>query len=171
MRDRLIPLAAALALAGPPASAALSLVEAGIVCPELRETVERRPAPGTESGFVDIIEDPIEFDLLTRDVPLIQRLGFGLRVRSDYAEETPVTVVVEHPPFGERAVSVERWDSSVAAGSGALNIFTFDERYEMVPGAWTFAVEVDGTREVEVTFNVGTDPEPVDDACLEMLSV
>ena len=171
MRHRLSGVLVALTLAGSPAGAALSLVEAGVVCPELRDTVERRAAPGTELGFVDIIADPVEFDVLTRDVPLIQRLGFGLRVRSSYADEMPITIVVEHPPFGERAVSTERWESSVAPGGGALNLFTFDERYEMVPGRWTFAVEAEGMRQVEVAFTVGTDPGPVDAACLDMLSV
>ena len=175
MRHRLIPLAAAaLCLSAGGASARLSLVESGIVCPALRETIESRPAPDTEAGRVDTIEGAIEFDLADRDVPLVQHVSFGFRIALDDAgPDADVTIVVEHPPFGERAVSRESWVQSMVAGGVALNLFTFDQPYEMVPGPWTFAAELDGERLVEVPFTVGAPgaAERVDAVCLSVLNV
>jgi hypothetical protein len=176
MRHRLISLAAtvALCLSGGGAAGRLSLVEAGIVCPEVREAVSSRPAPDTEAGRIDTIEGEISFDLSDRTVPLIRHVSFGFRIALDEAgDDADVTIVVEHPPFGERSVSRESWVQPMAAGATAVNLFTFDFPYEMVPGPWTFAAEIDGERLVEVPFDVGTPgaSERLDAVCLSMLSV
>ena len=173
MRARLIPLILTV-LAAAPAAAQVRLVEAGIVCPEIRERAERRPAPDTEAGHVDTLAGEVEFDLPDRAVPLIRHLSFGFRVALDADRpETPLTVVVEHPPFGERQVSRESWVQWVGPGETTMNLFTFDESYEMVAGPWTFAIELDGERLVEVAFEAGVPgaAERVDAVCLSMLSV
>ena len=173
MRHRLIPLVLACALPWG-AQAKVRLIEAGIVCPEVREAAETRPAPNTEMGHIDIIEDEIVFDLPDRQVPLIPHLSFGLRVAlKDGVPATDITVVVEHPAFGSRKVSRESWSQSVDPGATTVNLFSFDFPYEMVAGTWTFAVEIDGTRHVEVPFEVGAPGamEKVDAVCLSTLSV
>ena len=172
MRDRVIALAAAALVASAGASqAGLSLVEAGVVCPEIREATEQMAAPDTVSGFVDLIDEEVTFDVETRGVPLIRHLSFGMRVASDAPEVTDITVVIEHPPFGADATTRESWETTVPANGQALHLFSFDYEYEMVAGAWTFAVELDGERVVEVPFTIGVDPEPVDGVCVGMMSV
>ena len=174
MCHRLIPATlaalAALAIAGA-ASADVSLVEAGIVCPEIRDAVERQEAPDTETGFIDIIDEAIVFDSPTRDVPLIPHLSMGLRVASDSDEVLVADIVVEHPPFGAAEVSRESWETVIEPGGTTIGLFSFDFPYEMVAGPWVFAVEVDGERFVEVSFNVGVDPAAVDAVCVGMMSV
>ncbi|UWQ21270.1 DUF3859 domain-containing protein [Jannaschia sp. W003] len=174
MRPRLIPLLLlACALPFGAAQARVRLVEAGIVCPALREASGQRPAPDTQTGTVDILSAGVEFDLPDRVVPAMQHLGFGLRVEVEAGEpETELLIVVEHPPTGPEGVTRESWTQVAAGGERSLNLFTFDYPYEMVPGPWTFSIEVEGERVVEVPFTVGDRfaNARVDAACLEMLN-
>ncbi|KIT18002.1 DUF3859 domain-containing protein [Jannaschia aquimarina] len=173
MRHRLI-LATLLACAASlPAQAKVRLVEAGIVCPNDRESAGYRDAPDTEAGRIDLIAEQIEFDLYDRTVPAMEHLSFGFRVQLKADQpETEVTIVVEHPPFGERQVALEQWTQTLVGGESSLNLFTFDYPYEMVPGRWTFSIEIAGQRQVEVPFVVGDRfaNANVDQTCLGNLS-
>ena len=172
MRAGLTITALLLACAAPAAQAKVRLVEAGIVCPEVREG-ERRPEPDTESGFIETIEEEVVFDLPDRRVPLMRDLSFGFRVAlKDGEPATALTIVVEHPPFGARSVSRESWTHLVEPGGTSTNIFSFDERYEMVEGRWRFAVELEGERVVDVPFDVGAPgaAERVNAVCLTALN-
>lgn len=156
-----------------PAMAKVRLVEAGIICPEIRDGDGRREAPETETGFIDIIDQDLVFDLPDRHVPLIQHLSFGFRVALKPGEpNTRITIVVDHPPTGDAGITRESWSQWIAGGERSMNLFTFDYAYEMVPGPWTFAIEVAGQRQVEVPFVVGPpgfNPK-VDQVCLGALN-
>jgi hypothetical protein len=169
MRHRLGPLLAAALLAGP-ASAQVALVEAGIVCPR-EVTGALREAPGTEAGVIRDLDQATEFDLTTRVVPTMPDISFGFRVGATGGAGEVVSIVVTHPPMGERGVTRQEWTTVLAPGTTALNLFTFEEAYEMVPGPWAFAVEAGGERMAEARFEVTEAPVPTVEAmCLAVFS-
>ena len=134
--------------------AQVQLVEAGIVCP--REAVGALvAAPGTESGTIRRIEGEVRFDLAGRVVPTMDDLSFGFRAAlKPGAPPVAATIVVTHPPMGPRAVTRQEWEDTIVPGGDSLNLFTFEEEHEKVPGAWTFSIEVDGEPVVTVPFEV-----------------
>ena len=163
----------ALLLAPWPAAAKVRLLEAGIVCPAPKAEGARREAPDTETGFIDVIEQGLTFDLPDRAVPLMPDLGFGVRVAlKDGEPDTRLTIVVEHPPTGAAGVERESWTQWVTGGETSLNLFSFDHAYEMVPGTWTFSIEVEGERLVSVPFEIGVPgaARRVEEVCLGNLA-
>ncbi len=161
-----------LTLLATPAAAQVRLSDAGIICPrESRgDLVE---APGTEAGHIRRIEEGLSFDLPDRIVPTMDQLSFGFR--TELKPGTPaldVTVVVTHPPMGERGVEREEWSDTIQPGTSSLNLFTFELDYEKVPGDWAFSIEVGGEPVVTVPFTVTeTDGRgPVERTCFQFLA-
>ncbi|CTQ31943.1 DUF3859 domain-containing protein [Jannaschia rubra] len=155
-----------------PAAAQVRLVGAGIVCPR-ESRGELVPAPGTEAGHIRRIEEGLIFDLPDRIVPTMDDLSFGFRTALKPGTPTQtVTVVVTHPPMGPRGVEREEWTDVIEPGTQSLNLFTFEEDYEKVPGPWTFAIELDGVPLVEVPFEV-TEADGrgrIEQVCFQFLS-
>ncbi|MEM8850019.1 MAG: DUF3859 domain-containing protein [Pseudomonadota bacterium] len=172
MRHRLIGLAILFICAAAPAAAQVRLIEAGIVCPR-EPSGETVPAPGTEAGVIRQIARETVFDINDRQVPTLPLLSFGFRTAvKDGAGPQDVTVVVTHPPMGERAVTRQEWDDVMWPGDTNLNLFTFEEEYEKVVGPWAFSIEIDGEPVVTVPFMVvpqGTSG-PVQDVCFQFMS-
>jgi hypothetical protein len=159
-------------LAATPAWAQVQLVEAGIICPRI-VTGELVEAPDTEVGAIRRIDQRLAFDLDARDVPTITNLSFGFRVALDPGEgDREVTIVVTHPPMGERGVTRQSWEDQLVAGQSSMSLFTFEFDYEKVPGTWTFAVEVEGEPVVSVPFEVAAPDArgPVEAACFQFMS-
>ncbi|UWQ17380.1 DUF3859 domain-containing protein [Jannaschia sp. M317] len=161
-----------LALWGGAAQAQVRLIEAGIVCPRISvgELVE---APGTEAGVLRRIREGLVFDLNARTVPTMDHLGFGFRTGlKDGAEAQEVTVAVTHPPMGPREIEREEWTTTLWPGESNMNLFTFEEDYEKVPGPWTFSIEQAGRTLVSVTFEVTRDSGQgaVEQACFRFMS-
>ena len=155
-----------------PVAAQVHLVEAGIICPRESDGLLVE-APGTESGVIRRIEAGLAFDLPDRTVPTLDQLSFGFRSALDAGEpETEVTIVVTHPPMGDRGVEREEWTDVLSPGAANLNLFTFEEDYEKVVGPWTFAVEIDGATVLSVPFEVaqGENVAAVEQACFQFLS-
>lgn len=176
MRDRLTLPTLCLALLGgafaTAASAQVRLVEAGIICPRISagELVE---APGTEAGVIRRIEEGLGFDLPARTVPTMDNLSFGFRTAlKDGASAQNVTIVVIHPPMGERGVMREEWPDTIWPGDTNMNLFTFEHDYEKVTGPWSFSIEIDGAPVVQVAFEVTDDGGrgPVEAACFQFMS-
>lgn len=173
MRDRVTGLAVGLLLLGAGAAAAqVRLVEAGIICPRASsgDLVE---APGTEAGFIRQIEQGLAFDLFSRTVPTMDDLSFGFRTAlKEGAAPQDVTIVVTHPPMGARGVVREEWSDTIRPGVANLNLFTFEQEYEKVPGRWTFGIEIDDVPVVTVAFDVTQDGGrgPVERACFRFMS-
>ena len=169
MLPRLAPLVLLLAA---PAAAQVRLVETGIVCPRI-VTGEMRPAPDTEFGEIRQIDQPVIFDLDARTVPTMTNLGFGFRIGLEAGQPArDVTIVVTHPPMGPRAVTRQSWSDRLEPGEDSVDLFTFEEDYEKVPGRWTFSVEIDGSVVVEAPFDVVAEGGhgPVEDACFQFMS-
>lgn len=154
------------------AEAQVRLVEAGIVCPR-EPSGALVEAPGTEAGVLRQVEEGLAFDVLSRTVPMIDDLAFGVRV--ELKAGTPplsAVVVVTHPPMGPRGVTREEWPDALLPGGQSVNLFTFEQDYEKVPGRWTFGLEVEGEPVVTVAFDVLAEggQGPVEQVCFTFLS-
>ena len=144
----------------------LVLEDYGVVCEV--ELQGRRAAPGTESGLLNIIDQQREIDVTTRAVPAEIGLSFGIRATLEPGHVIEdLRVVVEHPPMGPNAVTVERWDAEANAGTTMVNLFTFEHDYERVQGKWVFRLMSGADTLLEqrfVVFPAGTVPA-VQQAC------
>lgn len=168
---RPIFLLTALSLAAP-AAAQVRLIDAGIICPRDSDGA-LIDAPGTETGFIRQIDEGLSFDLPDRVVPTIDQLSFGFRTALKAgASETPITVIVTHPPMGERGVERQEWKDTLVPGGGSMNLFTFEFDYEKVPGSWAFSIEVDDQVVVTVPFEVTETANQgrIEQACFQFLS-
>ncbi|CUH78989.1 DUF3859 domain-containing protein [Tropicibacter naphthalenivorans] len=149
-----VSLCAAMAQAESGSDAALvTLIDHGVICQVDPEGT--RPAPGTESGILNIIEQSKPIDVTTSAVPAERGLSFGIRAQiAENSVPEALTVVVQHPPMGDAGVTVERWGADVAPGQTLLNLFTFEHEYELVQGTWTFQLVQGDTVLIEQSFAV-----------------
>jgi len=129
------------------------LVESGVFCPNL--TAGQREAPGTESGFIKLIDGEATVDFHTHTVPGQLEMGFGMRFRlADGELPRSAMVTVTHPPTGPRGVTEESWMIELSDQSLSMTLFSFDEPYEVQFGTWTMAVSVAGEELLHQTFDV-----------------
>ncbi|MAM61795.1 DUF3859 domain-containing protein [Maritimibacter sp. UBA3975] len=128
-------------------------IEAGIFCP--REASGREEAPGTERGYIDLIDGELYADFHTNVVPGEIGLGFGIRFQlQEGLGARNVEIVTTHPPFGSPPVTVERYATTAYDDSPNASLFTFDYPYEVALGEWTIAVELDGEVVLSQTFTI-----------------
>ena len=141
-------LSAALALvAASPAAAqdlrispALRDARAGIFCAE--NTGERRPAPGTVSGYVETLA-AAELRAETGTLPLVPGLSFGFQATAAGAPIDGAVMTIRHPPFPGLGATEQTMDLSFGTGPTTY-LYSFDLAYEMVPGPWSMEVRADG---------------------------
>ncbi len=154
---------AALFLAGAAAAdghGAVELLEAGVICDIVLEG--RREAPLTESGVLNLVRRDRHVDVVTTRVPAVRGLSFGIRVQARRGVPDQARLVLSHPPMGAARVRVQSWNVPLTAGEPALNMFTFEQRYEMVQGRWTFELRAGNDLLARSRFDVvpaGTVPE------------
>ena len=136
-------------------------LEFGVMC-DVRPT-DSIPAPGTVSGVLNLIDEDRQIDVVTQAVPAELGLSFGIRVRlAPEAERALLDVIVTHPPMGDKGQEVEAWVDNVAPGSLTLNLFSFEEPFELIEGPWLFQLRHEGDVVAEQSFLVtpkGTVPE------------
>lgn len=120
--------------------AVFALVDAGVVC--ATGDRRRKDAPGTRSGFVELVEGPFSIGLSAQRIPALPGLGFG--VVATASEATPpqvMRVTVTHPPMGADGTERETWLADVSPGGSLVNFFRFDLQEERVPGVWTIEAQ------------------------------
>ncbi|GGG66752.1 hypothetical protein GCM10011415_12020 [Salipiger pallidus] len=129
------------------------LIDHGVICQISSEG--SRPAPDTMVGQINLIEQTRDLDVTTQLVPATAGISFGIKfMLAPGAGTREATVIVTHPPMGEAGITRETWLSTVDEFSPSLNLFTFEFPYEMVPGPWVMALELDGERVLEQSFEV-----------------
>ncbi len=110
--------------------------KAGIFCAQ--KVIRTNPAPGTIAGVTNVIEGEPGFISVSRRVPAVLGVGFGVKVRVDdpfgYSD---VWITVTHPPMGPDGVTEEFYVSSISGTETSMNLFQFDFDYELVPGPWS----------------------------------
>lgn len=121
----------------------LVLDQFGVICEIFPEG--QRAAPDTVSGILNVVEQDQPIDVETVRVPAELGLSFGIRATlAPGTALTGIDVVVTHPPMGGAGQTVERWGATFNAGEVNLNLFTFEEEYELVQGPWLFQLISDG---------------------------
>ncbi|WP_179381545.1 DUF3859 domain-containing protein [Jannaschia marina] len=156
LKPLLIPLVLALSFGAGAARAEITLLRAGIVCPDGRDG-PMRDAPDTLIGGVREV-DGLAIDLDTRDVPMIPGLGLGLQTRWEGPGGATLRMVTLHPPMGENGVTEQSYTRDFAPGETSTRAYTFEFAYEMVPGPWTLQIaDATGTL-ISVDFTVSDTP-------------
>lgn len=131
----------------------LELIEAGVFCPV--ESTGTEVAPGTERGYIDLIEGDVTADFRSAIVPGELEMGFGIRYKlAEGAGTASVVVATIHPPFGTPPVSREEWVNTVHDDSNSMSLFRFDDAYEIALGEWRFELSIDGELVARQTFFV-----------------
>ncbi|WP_370284203.1 DUF3859 domain-containing protein [Pseudooceanicola sp.] len=150
----------ALVIAGPAlgqtgnfVSPRVELLEFGIFCPD--EPSGQVEAPDTERGFIDLIDGDPPVDFRTDVVPGELGLGFGMRFRLAGDEGLRMgRVIITHPPFGSPPIARESYAITLDGSATSMTQFDFDDPYEVQPGTWSMAVEIDGEIVLRQDFTV-----------------
>lgn len=151
-----------------PVAAQVRLVETGIVCPAAEEG-QLIAAPGTLAGFIRRIDD-MGFDMPGRVVPAVSGVAFGIRTELKGDGPLDVRMVTRHPPMGADGMTEQVHEVTLLPNVSNLRVYRFDFGYEMVPGAWTLAVEAEGATLLSVDFEVTDAPDPrLADICGHLL--
>lgn len=148
------------------AAAGIRLVDYGVICEVI--LTNKRAAPNTESGVLNIIGPGRDFNVRTDRVPAELGLSFGLRIAlPDGADGQTVKVTVRHPPMGAKRITRQRWTAPIAGGERILNLYTFENEHELVKGRWRFTIEGADGKTIRHTFHVSgpLDVPAVQDAC------
>ncbi|PRY93437.1 uncharacterized protein DUF3859 [Hasllibacter halocynthiae] len=149
------------ALAGPAAAeirfdpAVVTGLRAGLWCAS--DTGERQEAPGTVSGYIDLVADPV-LRRATEMVPLSSGTTFGIEATFASGVSGTAQVIVTHPPFGGSGETRQAMNPHPAAGR-AIAFYTFDYPHEEVAGAWGFTLLLDGREVARAAFEA-VEPRP-----------
>ena len=131
----------------------MASVEAGVICaPESTGTAE---APGTVAGTTHLIGEEPPFVAVTRRVPAVLGVGFGVKARSvDAAGLYPVLMTVTHPPMGDGAVTTQTFETTIRGTDPSLTFYQFDFDYELLPGIWQMTASSGDVTFYRTTFEV-----------------
>jgi len=134
-------------------SPAISGLEAGIVCAPV--TVGSAPAPDTLAGATHIIDEEPPFVSVSRRVPAVIGIGFGVKsTASTKSGIDDVLVVITHPPMGADQIRTQSFLTAISGIESSLTFYQFDSDYELVPGLWQMAATKDGQPLFSAMFEV-----------------
>lgn len=98
------------------------------------QQMDRAPAPGTETGWIHVPLDEIDFTWQGQQiVPAVIGLGFGIKATGARGFATAVGEVRVYRPG--RALP-ETWASDITDFGPTLAFFRFDRSDELIPGRW-----------------------------------
>ena len=111
--------------AGAPAAAdeisgQVSRWQAGVVC----------AAEFARSGTAN----DIAFVAQTQVVPAVVGMGFGIKVQA--TADLPVTIVVDHPPFGAGGAVQQTFATTLSSRALSGFYYRFENQAEAAPGRW-----------------------------------
>ena len=130
--------------------------EFGLICPQ--PSLGERAAPDTLSGFVRSIPKNTQIAIHSAIVPAELNAEFGIRVRlAPGFGDIAATVVITHPPYTESGITRESYSTTLSDSGWSLSAFRFDEPFEILPGAWTFALQSNGRVLLRQRFDVVQD--------------
>jgi len=116
-------------------SGSIASLEAGVICaPEELGVVQ---APGTIAGTTHVLLDDPPFVAVTRRVPAVLGLGFGIKSLSTDTEGLQdVLMRVTHPAMGTNQTTQQTFTTTIRGTDPSLTFYQFDYDYELVPGIW-----------------------------------
>lgn len=134
-------------------SDAMARIESGVICaPETTGVLE---APGTIAGTTHLIAEEPPFVAVTRRVPAVLGIGFGVKALSaDINGIDDVLMTVTHPPMGPDGVTTQTFETIIRGTDPSLTFYQFDFDYELVTGVWQFEASQGGTVLYRTTFEV-----------------
>jgi hypothetical protein len=125
-------------------------LQPGVFC--ALQAMDRRPAPGTRSGWVHVPEGEIDFHWPDRQVvPAAIGLAFGVKARLHPDHFVRSGEMRVYPP-GSTAPEV--WDSTLSPYGDSIAFFRFDHDHELSPGLWRFEAWEGETQLYAVEFQV-----------------
>lgn len=131
----------------------MASVEAGVICAP--ETTGELEAPGTIAGTTHLIAEEPPFIAVTRRVPAVLGVGFGIKSRSvDVVGLNGVTMTVTHPPMGDDAVTTQTFETVIRGTDPSLTFYQFDFDYELLPGTWQMQASIGDNVLYRTTFEV-----------------
>lgn len=131
----------------------MASVEAGVICAP--ETTGVLDAPDTVAGTTHIIAEEPPFVALTRRVPAVLGIGFGIKSRTvDFDGLEGVTMTVTHPPMGSGGATQQSFPTTIRGTDPSLTFYQFDFNYELLPGIWQMTAEHGGEVLFRTTFEV-----------------
>jgi len=134
-------------------SSLIASVEAGVICAP--ESVGTADAPGTVAGTTHIIADEPPFVAVTRRVPAVMGIGFGIKsLSSDENGLSDVTMKVTHPPMGGSGAQLQTFVTSIRGTNPSLTFYQFDYDYELLPGIWQMEASIGEEVLYRTTFEV-----------------
>lgn len=114
----------------------ISSFAAGLTCTPV--IVGENPAPDTISGVTNQIESFHGFTNVSRRVPAMLGVSFGVQAQTKLQDIPFVTMVITHPPMGDEGVEVESWQTSLSMLGPRVALFSLEHDYELVTGTWSF---------------------------------
>ena len=131
----------------------MASVEAGVICAP--ETTGILDAPDTVAGTTHIIAEEPPFVAVTRRVPAVLGIGFGIKSRTvDFAGLESVIMTVTHPPMGDGGATSQSFATTIRGTDPSLTFYQFDFDYELLPGIWQMTAASDGDILFRTTFEV-----------------
>jgi len=134
-------------------SPSIATLEAGVICAP--DSLGERSAPGTVAGTTHVIEEEPPFVAVTRRVPAVIGIGFGIKSRAAALGGIPdVKMRVTHPPMGTAGQTVQSFASAIRGTDPSLTFYQFDFDYELLPGIWQIEASSNGETLYRSTFEV-----------------
>jgi Domain of unknown function (DUF3859) len=124
------------------------------------------PAPQTTLGSIKGTTQEVLIEKTTKiEAFLGTRFGIRFKLIGEPAGEVVTcTIRGTHPKFTNpasgRTTEVDQWESKRHIGEAEYTGFSFESRWELVPGRWTIQVVYDSKVVAEKTFDVTIGREP-----------
>ncbi len=118
------------------------------------EPVASAEAKDTISGEILLVDTLPRFIRRGHMVPAQIGVGFGVHVRVRPEHAGPVTIESVHPPMGPNGVTRQSWITTLSDADKSYLGYSFEHRYELLPGTWTFRASASGRLIYEVSFSV-----------------
>lgn len=135
--------------APPSAGPLVASLTVGVFC-ALQE-MDKRPAPGTLSGWIHVPDGPIDFHWPDRQVvPAAIGLAFGVKSQM----LSGVFASGEMRVYRPGSALPETWESTFSDTGEQFGFFRFDRDDELIPGLWRFEAWADTTLLYSVEFEV-----------------
>ena len=131
----------------------MASVETGVICAP--DSMDVRDAPGTIAGTTHVIEDEPPFVAVTRRVPAVLGIGFGIKsLTKDIGGLGDVLMTVTHPPMGDAGTTEQTFLTNIRGTDPSLTFYQFDFDYELLPGIWQMEASFGGEILYRSTFEV-----------------
>lgn len=135
--------------APPQALPEVASLKVGVFC--ALQAMDKRPAPGTLSGWIHVPDSPIDFHWPDRQVvPAAIGIAFGVK-----SQMVPgVFVTGEMRVYRPGRSTPETWESTFSDTGEQFGFFRFDREEELIPGNWHFEAWEGETQLYSVEFEV-----------------